>query len=145
MDHRIFRTPVLGFVFRHCGAIPIAPAKEDPGMMEAAFAEAAKALAEGDLVGIFPEGSITRDGELQPFRPGVSRILALNPVPVIPMALSGLWGSFFSRIDGAAMTTPFRRGLFSAIDLRVGAALSPEAATPAALQACVAELRGVRR
>lgn len=145
MDHRIFRTPVLGFIFRHCGAIPIAPAKEDPAMLEAAFAEAAKALAAGDLVGIFPEGSITRDGELQPFRPGITRILALNPVPVIPMALSGLWGSFFSRIDGAAMSTPFRRGLFSAIDLRVGPALPPEAATPAALQACVAELRGARR
>jgi len=145
MDHRIFRTPLLGFVFRHCGAIPIAPAKEDPALMEKAFAEVAAALADGQLVGIFPEGNITRDGELQPFRPGMTRILAANPVPVVPMALSGLWGSFFSRIDGVAMQTPFRRGMFSAIGLKVGAPLEAAAATPERLFESVLALRGERR
>ena len=142
MDHRIFKTPLLGFVFRHCGAIPIASAKEDPVMMEAAFAEVSKALAAGDLVGIFPEGNITRDGELQIFKPGVTRILAANPVPVVPMALSGLWGSFFSRVDGAAMKTPFRRGLFSDVALRVGEPMTAEAATPDNLRRRVLALRG---
>ena len=141
MDHRIFKTPLLGFIFRHCGAIPIASAKEDPALLEAAFAEVARALAAGDLVGIFPEGQITKDGELQAFRPGISRILAANPVPVVPMALSGLWGSFFSRIDGAAMKTPFRRGMFSDIALRVGAPVAAEQATPEHLRALVARLR----
>jgi 1-acyl-sn-glycerol-3-phosphate acyltransferase len=145
MDHRIFRTPLLGFVFRHCGAIPIASAKEDPALMEKAFAEVAAALADGQLVGIFPEGNITADGELQPFRPGVARILAANPVPVVPMALSGLWGSFFSRIDGVAMKTPFRRGMFSAIGLKVGAPLEAAAATPERLFESVLTLRGERR
>lgn len=145
MDHRIFRTPLLGFVFRHCGAIPIASAKEDPALMEKAFAEVAAALADGQLVGIFPEGNITADGELQPFRPGVARILATNPVPVVPMALSGLWGSFFSRIDGVAMQTPFRRGMFSAIGLKVGAPLDAAAATPERLFESVLALRGERR
>ncbi len=145
MDYRIFKMPLLGFVFRHCGAIPIAPAKEDPVMMEAAFAEAGKALANGDLVGIFPEGGITRDGEIQPFRPGVMRILQANPVPVVPMALSGLWGSFFSRVDGAAMKTPFRRGMFSDIALRVGSPVPAAEATPEQLQAKVLALRGEQR
>ena len=145
MDHRIFRTPLLGFVFRHCGAIPIASAKEDPALMEKAFAEVATALADGQLVGIFPEGNITADGELQPFRPGVARILAASPVPVVPMALSGLWGSFFSRIDGVAMKTPFRRGVFSAIGLKVGAPLDAAAATPERLFESVLALRGERR
>lgn len=145
MDHRIFRTPLLGFVFRHCGAIPIASAKEDPALMEKAFAEVAAALADGQLVGIFPEGNITADGELQPFRPGVARILAASPVPVVPMALSGLWGSFFSRIDGVAMQTPFRRGMFSAIGLKVGAPLDAAAATPERLFESVLALRGERR
>ena len=142
MDYRIFRTPLLGFVFRHCGAIPIAPAKDDPALMEKAFAEVSTALANGELIGIFPEGNITRDGELQPFRPGIARILTANPVPVVPMALSGLWGSFFSRIDGEAMKTPFRRGLFSRIALRVGAPLAPEAATLPVLHEQVLTLRG---
>ncbi len=142
MDHRIFNSPLLGFLFRHGGAIPIAPAKEDPVMMAAAFAEVSKALADGDLVGIFPEGNITRDGELQPFRSGITRILADNPVPVVPMALSGLWGSFFSRVDGEAMKKPFRRGLFSDIALRVGAPLAPTEVTPDGLRALIARLRG---
>jgi 1-acyl-sn-glycerol-3-phosphate acyltransferase len=145
MDHRIFRTPLLGFIFRHTGAIPIASAKEDTALMEKAFADVSAALANGELIGIFPEGNITRDGELQPFRPGIARILAANPVPVVPMALSGLWGSYFSRIDGEAMKTPFRRGLFSAIGLRVGAPLAPAEATPERLQELVRELRGERR
>ena len=142
MDYRIFRTPLLGFVFRHCGAIPIASAKDDPALMEKAFAEVSTALANGELIGIFPEGGITLDGELQPFRPGIARILAANPVPVVPMALSGLWGSYFSRIDGKAMKTPFRRGMFSRIGLRVGAPLAPEAATLPVLHERVLTLRG---
>ena len=145
MDHRIFRTPLLGFIFRHCGAIPIASAKEDPVMLEAAFAEVGRALENGDLVGVFPEGHLTRDGELQPFRPGISRILAANPVPVVPMALSGLWGSFFSRIDGSAMQPPFRRGVFSDIALQVGAPVPPGEATPEHLQQKVLALRGACR
>lgn len=145
MDHRIFRLPLLSYIFRHSGAIPIASAKEDPALMEEAFVQVAKALANGELVAIFPEGGVTRDGELQAFRPGVCRILEANPVPVIPMALSGLWGSFFSRIDGAAMQTPFRRGIWSQIRLRIGAPLSAAEVTPEQLQKVVRQLRGGER
>jgi len=142
MDHHIFRWPVLNFVFRTSKAIPIAPAKEDPAMMERAFEEVGKALDAGDLVGIFPEGKITGDGNINPFRPGITRILARNPVPVVPLALRGLWGSFFSRKDGAAMTRPFRRGMFSRIELVTGAAILAAEATPERLQAEVAAMRG---
>lgn len=142
MDHRIFRWPVLSFVFRHSRAIPIAPAKEDPAMMEAAFAEVSQALAAGELIGLFPEGKITGDGEICPFRPGITRILQANPVPVVPMALRGLWGSMFSRKDGPALSRPLRRGLFSRIELVVGEAQAPEKVSLPALQLQVAELRG---
>jgi 1-acyl-sn-glycerol-3-phosphate acyltransferase len=142
MDHRIFRTPGINFIFRHMRAIPIAPAKEDPAMMEAAFEQVAQALAAGEVVGIFPEGRITDNGQLYPFRPGVQRIVGRSPVPVVPMALRGLWGSFFSRKDGPAMRKPLRRGPFSKIGLEVGAALAPEMATPERLQQIVAQMRG---
>jgi len=142
MDHRIFKMPVLSFVFRTVRAIPIAPAKEDPEMMERAFEEVAKALREGEIVVIFPEGSITRSGELGHFRPGVRRILDANPVPVIPMALSGLWGSFFSRKDGAAMSKLGRLIPFRKIGLSVGEPVAPALATPELLQAQVLALRG---
>jgi len=142
MDHRIFRLPILSFVFRTSRAIPIAPAKDDPAMMERAFAEVARALKEGDLVAIFPEGRITDTGELYPFRPGIKRILDATPVPVVPMALRGLWGSFFSRKDGAAMSKPWRFAPFRRIALAVAAPVPPAAATPEALQANVLAMRG---
>ena len=146
MDHQIFRIPVLNFVFREGRAIPIAPAKEDPALLEKAYDEVAKALEAGDLVGIFPEGRITDTGELYPFKKGITRIVERTPVPVVPMALKGLWGSFFSRKDGPAMTKrPFRRGLSSRIGLAVAPVVAPAVATPEALQEIVAGLRGDNR
>ena len=145
MDHQIFRIPVLNFVFREGRAIPIASAKEDPALLDKAYDEVTKALEAGDLVGIFPEGRITDTGELYPFRKGITRIVERTPVPVVPMALRGLWGSFFSRKDGPAMTRPFRRGLFSKVSLCVAAPVAPAAATPEALQEIVADLRGDKR
>ncbi len=145
MDHRIFRVPLLGWLFRLAKAIPIAPQKEDPVAYAAAFETAGQVLREGDLLAIFPEGGITRDGSLQAFRPGVTRILERArqdglEVPVVPMALTNLWGSFFSRIEGSAMVKPFRRGLWSRVGLHVGPALAAEAAQPDTLHARVADL-----
>lgn len=144
MDHQIFRIPLLSFVFRTARAIPIASAKEDPAMLEAAYNEVAHALGHGDLVGIFPEGKITRDGELQPFKGGIARIVDTTPVPVIPMALRGLWGSMFSRKDGPAFFKK-PRGPFSLVELRIGKPIAPDTMTPERLQAQVAELRAGAR
>ncbi len=144
MDHQIFRVPVLGWLFKLAKAIPIASQKEDPVAYEAAFAQAVQVLREGDLLAIFPEGALTRDGELQPFRGGVMKILESArseglAVPVIPMALSNLWGSYFSRIEkrgdkNTAMVKPFRRGFFSRVGLHVGAEVPPAEVRPEALQ-----------
>jgi 1-acyl-sn-glycerol-3-phosphate acyltransferase len=142
MDHNIFRVPVLNFVFRTGRAIPIASARDDPELLERAYEEIARALEQGDLVVIFPEGRITDTGELYPFRPGIKRIIERTPVPVVPIALRGLWGSFFSRDGGAAMTRPFKRGVFSRIQLVAGAPIAPREATPEGLQAQVLALRG---
>ena len=142
MDHRIFAMPVLGALFRLGKAIPIAPQKDDPEAYERAFAEARRVLDKGDLLAIFPEGGLTRDGQLAEFKGGLMKILQTHPVPVVPMALRGLWGSFFSRKHGPAMTKPFRRGLFSKIELVVGAAVPAAAALPERLQADVTALRG---
>ena len=147
MDHRIFKVPVLGWVFRLAKCIPIASQKDDPATYERAFETAAQVLHEGDLLGIFPEGGLTRDGELQPFKPGIMKILqraqadGLQDVPTVPMALSNLWGSYFSRIEnGNAMVRPFRRGLLSRVGLNVGAPVPMNAVTPELLQQRVDEL-----
>jgi 1-acyl-sn-glycerol-3-phosphate acyltransferase len=140
MDHRIFAMPLLGWFFKLAKAIPIAPQREDPAAYEQAFAKAREVLAEGDLLCIFPEGAITRDGELAEFKGGVMKLLETNPVPVVPLALQNLWGSFFSRKDGAAMSKPFRRGWFSPVGLVAGDALPPAGVTPASLRERVAGL-----
>jgi len=150
MDHRIFRIPLLGAVFRLAKAIPVAPRAEDPQAYEQAFERAAEVLRNGDLLAIFPEGALTRDGTLQPFKGGVMKILeraqqdGVTP-PVVPMALTNLWGSFFSRIevvkgDRVAMVRPFRRGMFNRVGLNVGPAVPAAQAQPEMLRERVAAL-----
>jgi hypothetical protein len=144
MDHHIFRVPLLSFIFRTMRTIPIAPAKEDPRMKDQAFAEAARALEAGEIVGIFPEGRLTETGELNPFRPGVQQMIETTPVPVVPMALSGLWGSFFSRsANGKAMRR--WRGIHSRIAFVVAPPVAPANVTLDGLQATVLALRGPRK
>lgn len=144
MDHRIFATPLLGFLFRTMRTIPFAPGREDAALKERAFADVARALRDGEVVGIFPEGRLTDTGEMGPFRPGLERIVRETPVPVIPMALAGLWGSFFSRShNGRAMRR--WRGVFSRIALVVGEAIAPQRLDAGALRATILALRGPRR
>jgi 1-acyl-sn-glycerol-3-phosphate acyltransferase len=146
MDHRIFAIPVLSFIFRTGRAIPIAPASEDPKALEEGYDQIAKALEDGDLIGIFPEGKITYDGQLNPFKPGVKKIVDRTPVPVVPLALQGLWGSFFSRNEGAAMTKWSRilKRVFSRIGLVAAPPVPAREATPETLHAIVLRLRGDR-
>jgi 1-acyl-sn-glycerol-3-phosphate acyltransferase len=141
MDYRIFKIPILGAIFRLGRAIPVAPQSEDPAVYAKAFEEAARVLREGDLLGVFPEGGITKDGKLGEFKGGIMKILEQQPVPVVPMALQNLWGSYFSRVEqGKAMVSPFRRGVWSRVGLHVGPAMAPAEVTPATLQVRIQEL-----
>jgi 1-acyl-sn-glycerol-3-phosphate acyltransferase len=142
MDHRIFKMPLLGWIFRTAKAIPIAPAKEDPFMMERAYIDIAQALHEGDLVCIFPEGKLTTTGEMNAFRGGVAKIVERSKVPVIPMALRGLWGSVFTRDPGKLFERSFARGWRSKLALAVGVPVAPQEATPEHLYEQVLQLRG---
>ncbi|MES2756133.1 MAG: MFS transporter [Pseudomonadota bacterium] len=142
MDHKIFKMPVLGWIFRTAKAIPIAPAKEDPWLMEKAYIDIAQALHEGDLVCIFPEGKLTSTGEMNEFRGGIVKIVERSKVPVIPMALRGLWGSLLTRDPGNLFERSFTRGPRSRLALAVGAPVAPQEATPEFLYQQVKDLRG---
>jgi 1-acyl-sn-glycerol-3-phosphate acyltransferase len=146
MDHRIFKFPVLGWFFKLAKAIPIAPRSEDPTHYEAAFEASIKTLKDGDLLAIFPEGGITKDGQIMPFKGGIMKILegakaqGVEPV-VIPMALTNLWGSFFSRVEqSGAMVRPFRRGIFNRVGLNVGEPIAAHDVQPETLRERVAAL-----
>ena len=141
MDHSIFKVPVLNFIFRTARAIPIAPAREDAGTLAAAYDRIDAELADGNVVCIFPEGKLTADGEMNEFRRGVEQILERRPVPVVPIALQGLWGSFFSRQGGKAMSRWPRR-FWSKIALVAGEPVPATVASASHLESRVRALRG---
>lgn len=141
MYHGFMKMPVVGWLFRDAKVIPIAPAHEDEGVLDEAFERIAEELAAGELVVIFPEGKITKHGELNPFRTGIERIIARTPVPVVPMCIEGMWGSFFSKKDGQAFKRPFRR-LWSRVSMKIGAPVAPEQVQAQLLAQRVADLGG---
>ena len=147
MYHKIFDMPVMSFVFRVSRAIPIAPRKENPALMEKAFDDVAQSLEAGDVVGIFPEGMITHSGDINTFRNGIEKVIERTPVPVVPLALRGVWGSFFSREDGTAMSKPKRliTRFWSTIELVAGTVVPAEEVTAVGLETAVRELRGDKK
>ena len=144
MYYRIFQMPLLRFFFEHMRAIPIAGKMEDEQLMEEAFERVDEELAAGNVVCIFPEGGITRDGEIQRFRPGIERIIATRPVPVVPVSLGKLWGSWFSRNKGGGLRKIPGR-LFQRVTVRVGKPLPAREVTAARLELLVRTLRGDER
>lgn len=137
----IFDIPLLNFIFRTGRAIPICSPKEDEAVYEAALEAIAQGLAEGDLLCIFPEGKLTRDGEIDEFRPGLQRMIERSPAPVIPMALRGLWGGFFSHSGRGAFKNPFRR-VWTKVDIVVAQAVPAEEFSLPVLNQSVRALRG---
>ena len=142
MYYKIFNIPVLSWIFRTAKAIPIAGAKEDPELMRRAFAEIDAALAEGELVGIFPEGALTKDGGIAPFKSGVEKILEQRQVPVIPMALRGMWSSMWSHRDSKLHRARLPRRFRAHVDVVADAPIDGHGVTSEQLEAKVRELRG---
>lgn len=144
MYYKIFNIPVMSWIFRTAKAIPIAGAKEDPQVMQRAFEEIEAALADGQLVGIFPEGALTKDGEIAAFKSGVERILEKNPVPVIPMALRGMWSSMWSKRDSRMARMRVPRRFRAQVEVIAQAPVPPDEVSAESLEAQVRALRGDR-
>jgi 1-acyl-sn-glycerol-3-phosphate acyltransferase len=117
---------------------------EDEQLMNEAFERVDEELAAGNVVCIFPEGAITRDGEIQRFRPGIEKVIARRPVPVVPVAIGRLWGSWFSRRKGGGIRTVPGR-LFQRVNVRIGEPVPARDVTAARLELLVRALRGDER
>ena len=113
-------------------------------MLADAFEKIDEELSDGHIVCIFPEGGITKDGEIQSFRPGIEKIVERRPVPVIPIALGGIWGSWFSRQSGGGIRKIPGR-LWSKVDVRIGEAVPAKDVTAPRLELLVRTLRGDNR
>ena len=140
MYHKIFEIPLLKFIFKTGKAIPIASSHENEEILSQAYSHIHEVLEEGHVLGIFPEGSITPDGEIHPFKKGVEKIVSEQAVTVVPMALCNLWGSLFSRRDPLHKRRPYK--FRARIELRIGQPIPPAELTAARLERDVRQLRG---
>ncbi|MDP5141874.1 MFS transporter [Rheinheimera baltica] len=138
MEKAIYDLPVANWLFKAARTIPICSKQKNEVVYEAAFVAIKRELDAGNLVCIFPEGRLTKTGEIDSFRPGIERILAETPVPVVPMALQGLWGSFFSHHGSGAFK--FKGRLWSKVGLVANAAIAAEAANAMTLEQEVRQL-----
>lgn len=125
MYEPIYRIPVLHFIFKAAKAIPINSKKLSPKNYRRAFNEIKNTLDKSEILCLFPEGKLTTNGEIDEFKRGVEKIVKTNPVPVIPMAIEGMWGSFFSRKNGRALTS-FPKRFWSRVKLNIGMPVVPE-------------------
>jgi 1-acyl-sn-glycerol-3-phosphate acyltransferase len=142
MYYKIFNIPVMRWIFRTGKAIPIAGAREDPEIMRRAFDVVDAALAAGEIVCIFPEGALTKDGSIAPFKGGVEKILERRPVPVVPMALRSMWTSMWSKRDGRLARMRVPRRFRAHIEVMAGEPVPGREASAAGLEARVRALRG---
>ncbi len=115
------------------GVIPIA-SDQGPREMIHSLRRATQALQDGELVCIFPEGQMTRIGQMLPFRRGMERIIKGVDVPIIPVNLDGVWGSIFS-FAGGRFLWKFPRHLPYPVRVTFGAALPSTATSQEARQA----------
>ena len=141
MHQSYYRLPLLRRLFRMARAIPIDSGRKHPAVLFSAFKQIDAALRAGSLVCLFPEGRLTRTGRIEGFRPGIERIVRRYPVPVIPLALRGLWGSFFSHKYGPPMRH-WPRSVGGRVELTVGRGIPPLRVTAQRLHLAVMNLHG---
>jgi 1-acyl-sn-glycerol-3-phosphate acyltransferase len=139
MDDQIFKHPLLNFLFRRVGTIPIASEKRNIAVKRAAFEQIGQRLSEGELIGVFPEGILTHTGEINLFRRGIEQAIKHSPVPIIPIAIQGLWGSYFSRDRKHYLRRLFQQ-IHRPITVVIGAPVPPKDVSAAYLQTVVTGL-----
>lgn len=134
MIHTYYNLPIVHYLFKDGGAIPIGSGRTHPDLLKQAFESIHQALQNDEMVIIFPEGKLTNDGEVDEFKRGIEKILERDPVPVLPMGLKGLWGTRWSKAKGR------RFHYRPPIELVVGEVLPPEGITAEMLRERVLEL-----
>lgn len=142
MHYKIFNIPFFSYMFKAAGAIPIASRKENEKVFTQAFEKIESYLKNNEIVVIFPEGTITKTGDIGEFKPGILKVLANSPVPVIPTALSGLWGSMYSRKEDSIWRYIPKSFFGREVYFRVSKPVPAEQVDLLALETEVKRLRG---
>ncbi|MEQ1788992.1 MAG: 1-acyl-sn-glycerol-3-phosphate acyltransferase [Rickettsiales bacterium] len=138
IDEGIYNLPIIHNLMKRARAIPISSNRKS---VEAAFDAISEGLKDGDLICIFPEGYLTFTGGLGRFRHGIESIIRRDPVPVIPLSLSGLWGSVFSRKFSGSWKRLIPRDWQQPVVVKCGAAIPPNKVDVNHLQEIVLRLK----
>lgn len=141
MYHKFYNLPIVNWLFRWLNSIPIGSKREGEELVKNAFNTIAEALENDELVVIFPEGGITKNGEISKFQPGIDQVVKRTPVPVVPLAIRGFWGIWFSRHKGRAMSG-FPTSFMKQLTVVAGPPVPAEEANRLLMYDKVAALRG---
>jgi 1-acyl-sn-glycerol-3-phosphate acyltransferase len=125
IDNKYYSMPTGKFWFSQAGLIPIATKKESAEVLAKAFDNISESIQSGDCLGLFPEGWITRDGEMRKFQPGIIKIIQRDPVNIVPISLVGLWGSIFS-YEGSKVIFKIPKSLRRKVNIVIGKPITPE-------------------
>lgn len=142
MDRDIYNLPLVKTFCKACKAVPVDA--NDRSSIRNAFSKVSEYLDNGDIVCVFPEGQLTFDGEIAPFMRGIDLIIKRSNVTVIPVALQGLWGSYFSREGGVALLKWPKR-FWSQVTIVAGECMSSQETNSQLLYQQVTQLRGDRK
>ena len=138
IDADIYQLPGVHDLMKRALAIPITSNRKS---VEASFDAISQGLGAGDLICIFPEGFLTFTGGLGRFRPGIEWIIRCDPVVVVPLSLSGLWGSVFSRKYRGSWRRLIPRNPWQKVVVKCGPAIEPPKVDVNNLQEIVLRLK----
>lgn len=126
--------PVIGSLLRLADVIPVSPERSKD-----AVRLAVDHARRGEIVGIFPEGHLTRDGNMHEFQRGYELIARRAGVPVVPVCLDGLWGSIFS-FQGGRFFKKWPRRLPYRVSIQVGSASNAREMNPETAQKTILDM-----
>lgn len=127
IDWAYYYLPTGPFWFRQAKLVPIATRRESEEVLKQAFEQIYERIDDGAILGIFPEGWITRDGEMRKFQPGIQKIIKNKPIPIYLCAIDGLWGSIYSFFGGRViLKIPRMNPLKRKVTLTFSQAIDPK-------------------
>lgn len=140
IDTHIYNLPLVHYFMTLNRAIPILPTRES---VTHALEEISAGIRAGDLICIFPEGQLTYTGSLGRFKTGIESIIRRDPAPVYPIALTGLWGSIFSRKYLGSLRRWIPKHFSKRVHAVCGEPIAPQDVTVNLLQKTVLRLKHI--
>ena len=141
MSYKYLKNPIIKLLLTEAKVIPISNSFDKPDVLLKSFKQIEKELQDNQILCMFPEGKFTTNGKLKNFKTGIEKISKNNQVDVIPVALKGMWGSYWSVKHGDTFFKKPKR-IRAQVEVIYGDRVSYEIITAELLQEKVQALLG---